>query len=121
MQEFDYEIQYIKGKTNILADSLSRKPKEVYRKSTEFIKTLMALTTVELNNDITDKLQTEYVQDEFFKTHFESPIEPYRKSEGKLYLNYKLCLPEGNVSTMILHDNHKSLYGAHRGVRKLLT
>lgn len=29
LQEFDYEIFYISGKTNILADSLSRVPREL--------------------------------------------------------------------------------------------
>ncbi len=44
MHEFNYSIQYIEGKSNIVADALSRKNKETHLKSADVIRKLMSLT-----------------------------------------------------------------------------
>lgn len=52
MQEFDYDISYINGKQNVVADALSRQYKESYEPSKNIIRNLMALTSVKINSDL---------------------------------------------------------------------
>ena len=120
MQEFDYELSYIKGKENVVADALSRKHKEVHQPSASILKKLLNITTLKLSENILEKLKDEYQNDEHFKNLYNTPKEPYLKKNNKLYLEKKLCIPTGSIRLDILNDNHESLYGAHRGYKKTL-
>ncbi len=48
MQEFNYTIKYIKGKSNVVADALSRKNNVIELKSTDLIRKLLFCTTVKM-------------------------------------------------------------------------
>ena len=121
MQEFDYEISYIKVKSNIVADALSRQYNEVHMKSTEFIRQPKHITTVNIGDSLLKKISDEYETDSFFRNVFKNPTEPYKRMGYRLYLNDKLCIPSGNIKKTILNDNHESLLGAHRGYKKTIS
>ncbi len=55
-----YSINYIKGKSSIVADAISRKNKKAHHKSTELIRKLLSITKVK----ISDELEAEYKYDE---------------------------------------------------------
>lgn len=120
MQEFDYDVTYIKGKSNVAADALSRQYKEVHRKSTDCIKKLMAVTAVRIADQVLQNFEEEYNNDEDFKEIFSNPKEPYKKDGKRLYFEHRMCIPQGSTRKTILHDNHESLLGAHRGFNKTL-
>ena len=89
-QEFDYTLKYIKGKSNIVADALSRNNKEVNRTSSNVVR----------------QLKYDYESDPFLKEQFKDPKQPYMKIGNRLYFEKRLCIPNGSQREMVLHDNH---------------
>ncbi len=66
MQEFNYSINYIEGKSEIVADALSRKNKTAHQKSTEMFRTLLCIPKVKISDEATNKLKAGYKNDEDF-------------------------------------------------------
>ena len=51
MQEFNYEIKYVKGKSNIVGDAFSRKPNVAVHISINAITKLLILTKVSVTEE----------------------------------------------------------------------
>ena len=108
MQEFDYTLKYIEGKSNIVADALSRKNKEVHMTRSNVVRQLMQLTTIKVSEKMLSQRKYDYES------------EPYMKMGNRLYFEKRFCIPHGSLREMILHDNHESLIGWHRALQKTL-
>lgn len=129
LEEFDYEIQYIKGSTNH-ADALSRPP---------MLNSLVA-SKVELPEEDLRKLETAYSTDPFFSKivkHLKDPaLEPpievrtplqNHKLEGNLLYYTKeenmpkrLCIPQGTQRQTVLHLHHDAAAASHPGQHRTL-
>ncbi len=118
MREFNYQIKYLKGKSNIVSDAFSRKPKKSVHTSSDIIRKLLVLTKVSVSNETLNILKQQYLADNFFKNIFENVPPPYRRKGKRLYFENRLCIPEGALRQNILHDHHTSVYGGHRGYNK---
>ena len=117
MQEFDYTLKYIKGKSNIVADAYFRKDKEVHMTSSNVVRKLMHLTTIKVSEKMLSQLKYDYESDPFLKEHFK---DPYTKIGNRIYFEKRLCIPCGSLREMVLHENHESIICGHRAFQKTL-
>ena len=82
---------------------------------------LMTMTTVKLSMDTLKTLKNDYLRDHEFENIHQEPKDPNVKRSKRLFFENRLCLPKGTIRAMIMHDNHESLLGGHRGLNKTLS
>ena len=118
MPEFDYKIKYVKGKSNVVPDAFSRKRNKPVHTSVDIIRKLLVLTKVSVSNDTLNLLKERYLPDKYFRNIFDHVPRPYRRKIKRIYIENRLCIPEGSIRQNILHEDHTSVYGGHRGYKK---
>ena len=121
---FDFELHYKPGKTNVVADGLSRLPQA------------NAIDTNSLSETTRKTIKKEYLCDSDFKNIYED-LENNKEPPAELrhkYKHYKLinnlwlssvipeendterlCVPKGKIRKQILYDNHDSITAGHVG------
>ena len=97
IESFPYVIKYIKGKENVVADSLSRK--------------CMLLTQLELNVVGFDHIKDLYEHDVTSATPYAKCVthtswERYYIKDGYLMRANKLCIPESSLRLLLLQEAH---------------
>jgi hypothetical protein len=132
LNEFDFNVEYLKGKWNLVADALSRRA-DLYQPDLytgededELSVPVMALnamsaSTVALDKTCVQELLSDYAQDAELAEIWSTPTAPYSKTEqGLLYKDNgtKLCVPQGKLRLVILHDAHDSISAGHLGIDK---
>jgi hypothetical protein len=133
--DFDFKIVHISGKTNLIADALSRPPKEIPSRTNtnqaillDAIKRITPLqnhstkinliSSMQLTPQNLEILRTDYLNDPEFTQYFNTPTAPYSLRNGLLHFNEKVCIPLGNTRLSLLHDTHDIPSAGHLGVKK---
>jgi hypothetical protein len=133
--DFDFKIVHISGKTNLIADALSRSPKDIpSRENTNQSILLDAIKrTTPLQNHSTkinlisslqltpqnlEILKTDYLTDPEFTQHCKTHNPQCSLCNGLLHFKEKVCIPLGNTRLSLLHDTHYIPCAGHLGVKK---
>src|SRR5271165_7015479 len=106
LQEYNPEIIYKSGKTNVVADALSRIGSL----------SLSAISTLRLDSDLMKNFNESQVTDPNFGLKLKSlqdlklnvlvsGLKDYFVEDELLYFKKRLCIPEGTLKLTIMSDN----------------
>ena len=118
LQQFDFTIEYQEGKTNVVADALSRRSD--HRTDTQ----LNAISDISLESFI-EEIKESYRLDSQCNRYFKNidlyEADGYRIKDELLYKYEKLLIPNCEpIKTKLLNEAHDAKISGHVGVAKTL-
>lgn len=119
LQQYDFDVEYIPGKTNVVADALSRRPDlQIQEVSSLDI-------TPAIKKEINQTLENDDDLGPIFRalrspgTLTENMPIYYRHfaiTDNLLYYDQnRVCIPKGALRTQLLHDHHDANIAGHQG------
>lgn len=119
LADFDFTITWVKGKTNTVADALSRYPHD----EVPHLCSVYQITDLAITDNLAKDFHKEYEKDPHFAMmlkNIKSLLSISIRGDQKLlYLNDRLCVPNVNTAReTILHDAHDKV--GHFGIDKTL-
>jgi predicted aspartyl protease/transposase InsO family protein len=129
LAEYDYEIKYLAGKWNVLADALSRRsagPPSIYTGEDDeggeppMMMSALSATHILPHEDVLADLVRDYLADPSLRQEYINP-EKYKKADGLLYdAGGRLVVPDGKLRLVLMHDAHDAIIAGHLGTDKSL-
>eukprot|EP00253_Pinus_taeda_P021801 PITA_21801 len=107
IQAYDFDIEYVKGKNNVVADALSRRP--------------ATLSLMSLDIDWRARIILEYYKDRFACEVLDGQVldDRYRVVDEIIYYRDRIFLIEGSqLKKKVLQASHDSQLAGHKGFTK---
>lgn len=104
LQSFTFSSKYKDGKSNVVADALSRRS--------------YLLAVVDARIIGFEQLKSQYAADPDFAMMFEHPTKSYVVHDGFLFKENRLCIPLSGVRELLVREMHSGGLAGHFGVHK---
>ena len=117
--DFDFEIKYIKGKENEVADAISRKVNEMH---VEYLSIFQSYLRQQIVNHVAGDEIYEQVKDKLQQQSLEKRYDGYKLAEDGL-LTYKDRVYVSDVADLrrvVMDEIHQALYSSHLGYQKTI-
>jgi hypothetical protein len=134
LAEFDFKLRCVRGKYNLVADTLSR----MHASTTSSLYTgedgedrmkgaaevanvnavrvnVLSVGQVQVDSALVKALREDYTKDSIYSTVYENPGEQFTKSaDGLLYdAERRICVPNGRSRMVLMHDAHDAIVKGH--------
>ena len=114
LAEFDFEVIHKPGKSNVVADALSRL----------YMVECLTISEVQVDSKLLRKLEEEYAQDEESKAIFESPDRHprFKVLNQRIYWvdddRLRLYVPSGSLRAAVMEELHDARCSGHLGIKR---
>ena len=109
LQQFEFTVVYKEGKTNVVADALSRRSDHQVNH----------VSSIQANNDLLDEIKQAYCHDSRCHEILKNKETGYIINQNLIYFNDKLVIPNDNkIKTKLLHEAHDANVSGHVGSAK---
>jgi RNase H-like domain found in reverse transcriptase/Reverse transcriptase (RNA-dependent DNA polymerase)/Integrase zinc binding domain/Chromo (CHRromatin Organisation MOdifier) domain/Retroviral aspartyl protease len=118
VQQFDFEIEYQQGKTNVVADALSRRVDHV----DDSRAVNAGLTEIDWSNALLQQIKESYLKDDKCKEVLEkTSSQELTLLNDLIYKGNQLYVPNDlNIKTQLLNEAHDARISGHVGTSKTL-
>jgi hypothetical protein len=122
LAQFDLEIEYKKGKENVVADALSRRV-DHEAKEEGSLKVNATSVSCLTANELVSQIKKAYKLDEKCRAILKKPKldHAFRVKDSVIYKEQRIYIPDSkSIKQQILHESHDSPLSGHVGVAKTI-